>query len=531
MYKKIFFGLTAAIVLSALFCGVSTYASTSTASSVFKIQAYSYNSVSEKYELQQYGSAVLVAKNTLLTNAHVVTDDDNNFTLQYEACQTLSSSESPTCFSTLQLLSYDKNADLALLKIVTPSATMPDPVVLGSGTLSVGSAISIIGYPANGGDSITTTQGTIAGYEQGYYKTDANIDGGNSGGGGFDGAGNFIGIPTFVVNGQTTLGYLIPIDTIKAFLAGDIGSAATQKVAPAFTKWLASQYGFVDVKNISNTLFSTPDFSDYGISLIDSTEKKNNNLYEYILENDNTSQVRLQDLIASDDAAIQKYINNAMKVSKAKGMTTQKMTKKIGNISFQVMIGMDEDIVIYEYIQTHSTNKTYLDFVVLVDRGDVKADLSNLLSFVEAVTIKKSTTKPQVLNLPGVTLSSKREIGIVKGLNNGSLNIMLFPTSDKFVINLSAYPASKGMTIKKVMTNIEGLLDDNGIEYTTETSKYPSKLLFVTTTDENNNVSMIAIGTVKSGSATVFIRADVNLSTATNKKEAIAMFYKIFGME
>lgn len=158
--------MTAAIVLSALFCGVSTYASTSTASSVFKIQAYSYNSVSEKYELQQYGSAVLVAKNTLLTNAHVVTDDDNNFTLQYEACQTLSSSESPTCFSTLQLLSYDKNADLALLKIVTPSATMPDPVVLGSGTLSVGSAISIIGYPANGGDSITTTQGTIAGYEQ-----------------------------------------------------------------------------------------------------------------------------------------------------------------------------------------------------------------------------------------------------------------------------------------------------------------------------------------------------------------------------
>lgn len=114
------------------------------------------------YVLQQYGSAVLISGNILLTNAHVITDSNNGLTLQYEACQTLSDQESPKCFSTLQLLKYDKNNDLALLQIVNPSTTMPAPVVIGSGTLSVGAAIRVIGYPANGGETITTTQGTIA---------------------------------------------------------------------------------------------------------------------------------------------------------------------------------------------------------------------------------------------------------------------------------------------------------------------------------------------------------------------------------
>lgn len=82
------------------------------------------------YVLKQYGSAVLLADNILLTNAHVITDDNNNVTLQYEACQNVSEQEAPKCFSTLQLLRYDKNTDLALLQIVNPSSDMPDPVTI-----------------------------------------------------------------------------------------------------------------------------------------------------------------------------------------------------------------------------------------------------------------------------------------------------------------------------------------------------------------------------------------------------------------
>jgi len=97
---------------------------------VFKIKAYSYNTLSNIFTLEQYGSAVLIAKNILLTNSHVITDNNDNLTLQYEACKTISDQIPPKCFSTLQLLRYDKNSDLALLQIVNPTSDMPDPVTI-----------------------------------------------------------------------------------------------------------------------------------------------------------------------------------------------------------------------------------------------------------------------------------------------------------------------------------------------------------------------------------------------------------------
>ena len=113
------------------FAAPKTEAATNSMSdAIFKIQAYSYNKLSDMYTLEQYGSAVLIANNILLTNAHVITDMKNNLTLQYEACQTISDEEAPKCFSTLQLLKYDKNTDLALLQIVSPTSDMPDPIVM-----------------------------------------------------------------------------------------------------------------------------------------------------------------------------------------------------------------------------------------------------------------------------------------------------------------------------------------------------------------------------------------------------------------
>ena len=105
-------------------------ADTTMMNAVFKIQGYAYDSIADMYVMKQYGSAVLIADNMLLTNAHVVTDNNDAFTLQYEACQTISDQEPPKCFSTLQLMKYDKNSDLALLQIVNPSSDMPDHVTI-----------------------------------------------------------------------------------------------------------------------------------------------------------------------------------------------------------------------------------------------------------------------------------------------------------------------------------------------------------------------------------------------------------------
>ena len=261
------------LILFLSFFGIiaSTHAQDSSQmSAIFKIQAYSYNRLSEIYTLEQYGSAVLIAKNILLTNAHVITDDNNNLTLQYEACQTVSDQQAPKCFSTLQLLKYDKDADLALLQIVNPSNDMPDPVVLNSGTLNVGENIHIIWYPANGGETITTTQGTIAWFENGYYKTDANVDEGNSWWWGFDNEWEFIGIPTFVVNGQTTLWYIIPTDIIKQFIVWGFGTTYKSKFSASFDKRLKSIYTTQTKWIIENNLFNH--YSMLQVHLVDSLD-------------------------------------------------------------------------------------------------------------------------------------------------------------------------------------------------------------------------------------------------------------------
>jgi len=194
--------------------------------------------------------------------------------------------------------------------------------------------------------------------------------------------------------------------------------------------------------NIETPLFTTPDFSGYGLSLNSAIEKKNNNLYAYTLENGNTTQIQLYSLIATDDAAIQKYINALIRSSKASGMNAQKTIKKIGTTTRQIVMSTSDDIVWYEYIQTHSTNKTYMDFVIAVDKDDIQSDFLNMQSFVESIILKNSYAKPQVLNLPGISLSSKRGVSIVKWIGDNGLNISVLPASANFSIDLSAYPAT-----------------------------------------------------------------------------------------
>ena len=58
----------------------------------------------------------------------------------------------------------------------------------------------MLGWPGTGGCTITCTQGIYSGMELDYrfpfYKTDATVNHGNSGGEAFDSAGRFIGVPT-----------------------------------------------------------------------------------------------------------------------------------------------------------------------------------------------------------------------------------------------------------------------------------------------------------------------------------------------
>ncbi|MFA7717559.1 MAG: serine protease [Candidatus Absconditabacterales bacterium] len=529
MKKKLLLGLFFSI---ALLAGVSmAHAETQEdiANKVFKIQAYSYNKLFDMYSLEQYGSAVLIAKNILLTNAHVITDYNGELTLQYEACQTVSDQDPPVCFSSLQLLSYDKDADLALLQIMNPTDDMPDPVILGSGTLAVGDAIHIIGYPANGGETITTTQGTIAGFENGYYKTDANVDEGNSGGGGFDSGDNFVGIPTFVVNGMTTLGYLIPISTIQDFIAGKSGTTYKVKASIIFDKWLKKIYALQKAGKIENTLFSTSDLDGLGLQVTSLIEKPANNLYAYVLEDEHGNQIQINSLIATDSAAINKYVNDSMKQFTDSDFTVQKKVIKIGSISRNKILFGDDSTVGYDYIQTNGANKSYLEICIFVDKENA-ADLSGLVQFVESIALKRSIPKPQVLNIPSIKLSSKWGVGIVKRMNDDGLSVNLFPDGEKFTVKITAYPAEKSDTLKQVIKSIMSNLTYLGLDATKEAAKY-SSVSIISVLDEDENETLNILGIKNYGGSNIFLNFAIPLKSSSAKQDAINLVYRILGLE
>ena len=66
----------------------------------------------------------------------------------------------------------------------------------------VGDHLSVLGYPAVGGETLTVTDGIISGFEtdNGYQfvKTSAKIDRGNSGGIAIEDSGCVLGIPTYI---------------------------------------------------------------------------------------------------------------------------------------------------------------------------------------------------------------------------------------------------------------------------------------------------------------------------------------------
>jgi len=82
------------------------------------------------------------------------------------------------------------------------------------GIPQIGEKVFILGYPAIGGDSLTVTDGIIAGIENKnikYYKTSAKIEHGNSGGAAILEKGCLLGIPTLAVLGKVeSLAYILP---------------------------------------------------------------------------------------------------------------------------------------------------------------------------------------------------------------------------------------------------------------------------------------------------------------------------------
>ena len=158
------------------------------------------------------GSGVLVGEEgVILTNAHVITIDEECPFSTIAIGVTLDASDPPELLYRAETLVVDDVLDLAVVRIVgllssdDPLEIEPNlPVAMlgDSDKVELGDNIRILGYPVIGGETITHTTGTVAGFvaedgrNRALIKTDASISAGNNGGMAVNEAGEVVGIPT-----------------------------------------------------------------------------------------------------------------------------------------------------------------------------------------------------------------------------------------------------------------------------------------------------------------------------------------------
>ena len=162
------------------------------------------------------GSGTIVDPSGLiLTNCHVA--NPRALGMSAPAADVLAvavtqrSDDPPAITYIAQVAAQAPELDLAVLRIVAGADGRPVKglslpfVPLGdSDTLELGDVLSIFGYPGIGGETVTFTSGSVAGFtseqhindRRAWIKTDATIAGGNSGGTAVNDDGYLVGVPT-----------------------------------------------------------------------------------------------------------------------------------------------------------------------------------------------------------------------------------------------------------------------------------------------------------------------------------------------
>ena len=159
----------------------------------------------------------------VLTNAHVVLDDEGQPCRDVVVWFTRSFEEAPSDPVLADLAAADRTLDLAVLQLSRP-VSAGRGIEVAEQQLEPGETIRILGYPDVGGLTMTLTMGVYSGMldygSERYIKTDTDISEGSSGGAGFDEAGVFIGVPT---GGVEQVGLLIPAGVAEQFLDRGLG--------------------------------------------------------------------------------------------------------------------------------------------------------------------------------------------------------------------------------------------------------------------------------------------------------------------
>ena len=264
------------------------------------------------------GSGVVVAKNYVLTNYHVV---DGASSLKISVLK--DGDDEPTLYDATVAAS-DASKDVAVLYV--PDLPL-EPVELGdSDQLVVGDWAICIGNPGNGAGSVmtgTVTAGIISALNREVasgttqtdpygrktkavntmIQTDAAINNGNSGGGMFNTAGQLVGIPNMKYSGTRTsansmgienIGLCIPINEAKPVIEQALAAETGTPDAPKDEKPAEEQ-------NTSSTMVGKPRLG-VSVTTFNGAEMSNGVLPNgvYILEVEKNSPAEAAGLQAGD---------------------------------------------------------------------------------------------------------------------------------------------------------------------------------------------------------------------------------------
>lgn len=210
---------------------------------VVKVNTYSLDRDFDLGLTSSGSGVILKSDGTLLTNYHVVESEDSfsgtNLPASYQICISQSTSSEPDCSYVAKLLAVNKNLDLAILKIQTISGvssltTFPFLEVRSS-DINVADPLSIIGYPAIGSETVTTSSGIVSGkvnkYGSTWVKTDALVSFGNSGGAALDSQNKLVGITTAVHSDVLgSLGYIISSLSFSSWLSSNLNASPQDSI-------------------------------------------------------------------------------------------------------------------------------------------------------------------------------------------------------------------------------------------------------------------------------------------------------------
>ena len=156
------------------------------------------------------GSGVMVGRGDhVITNAHVIDGAIGTIEVSFHP------ESGPPVVTKGQVLFIDEHVDLALIKVENP---VGEPIEVSRGLPALGDTLVLGGFPKIGGETLTATRGTVAGFDSNgaVIKFDGQLGHGNSGGPAVNTEGKMVGIATMTSSEPSggQLGLLLSITAL-----------------------------------------------------------------------------------------------------------------------------------------------------------------------------------------------------------------------------------------------------------------------------------------------------------------------------